>query len=199
MARQRQPKADDFDFDNDLSDTITPGAPVEQPPPIRPADAVANPLAMLAKTLGLTEDQLGNVAAANEKANLFAVAAQTRAYAQQIRSEEEQAHLQKCAGQSAGERSQEIVDAAWGQDQGAVRYRVWHASNPEAGCKVEPFPLEIPARSPEEAQARYLKTCGIHSTGHRVRAVPVEEIRRRREQARMERAAEESFDHAGME
>lgn len=86
--------------------------------------------------------------------------------------EARQAELQKTTAQ----RTQAIADRRWGTQ--GPRWRVCLVSVPESEGASPPDISEVPtlllsANSPEEAEVRFLKVCGIIRHEHRVEVAPV--------------------------
>lgn len=194
MAKTRKDPAADLDFDP--APSPSGAGTVEQPSVPSPSSADMDPVALLARALNVSPESIGDLGKLQEQGRLFALADDVKQRAQKIRSEEEAAAVRERCGRSARERTQEVVDANWRKD-GVPLWHAWHQHNPAVRGRPEEFPLVVPANSPEEAEARYRRACGIRSTDHFIRAVPLEEVERRRREREAARAAAEGLpgDH----
>lgn len=194
MAKQRKTSDDnDFDFDDGTSNAAHSVSAVEQPAPPTAADLGGDPIQLLARHLGVSPEQIGDLGKLQQQGQLFALADDVKTRAQKIKSEEEGNLIRERCGKTARERTQEAIDHNW-KKEGVVVFRVWHQQNPDIKGKPETFPLDVPAHSTEEAVGRYMKACGIRSTDHFIRAVPLEDVLRKKREREAMKAIEGDFN-----
>lgn len=174
MGRKRKETTDDFDFDS-----VPVEKTVQQPQVIDPVkQALSDPKALLAAALGIDPSEIESLIDAQKQTGMLSVAYEARQHAQLIRSQAEEEQIKRQAGKTAKQRTQEVVDNEWGHEK-TPRWRVFHQKNPDLPWKPEPLDLEIPAATEDEAQARYRKVCGIRSTEHYIRAMPMKKFKQK--------------------
>jgi len=173
MGRKRKDSTEDFDFDK----VPAPESSVKQPDVLNPVmDALKDPKTLLAAALGVDPTMITDMLALQEQAKLFALAQETKERAQIFHSQQEEEYIKKQCGKSAKQRTQDVIESTWGKEK-SPRWRVFHQKNPDLPWKPEPLDLEIPAASEAEARVRYMEVCGIRSTEHYIRAMPLKKFK----------------------
>lgn len=190
MGRKR--KSEEIDFDNL---PLPHSSSIEQPQLDDPVlESLRNPYQLLADAFGIKIENVSDIMELQKHAQMFALARETKVHAQEMRSDSEAKIQNERNGKTAKDRTQEIVEHAYGKDKSLPRWRVFHQRNPDYKWRPEPLDLEIPASSELEAKARYMVVCGITATDHFIRAMPVEKYRKKLAEKDAQRDIEEEYE-----